>query len=89
MAPAVVTNVATVWCGAPAWADRVASARRNLRDDRQRGEPRHNIRALLGVYKALGGGGRQPQGAVTDACPPRSPRPVAAGMTLLVGGNIR
>lgn len=47
------------------------------------------FQALLGVYKALGGGWRQPEGAVTEQFPGLSPGRVAGGVALPVGGNVR
>ena len=47
------------------------------------------FQALLSVYKALGGGWRQPDGAVTDQFPGLSPGRVEGGVALPVGGNVR
>jgi hypothetical protein len=45
--------------------------------------------ALLSVYKALGGGWRQPDGTVTDQFPGLSPGQVEGGVALPVGGTMR
>ncbi len=45
--------------------------------------------ALLSVYQALGGGWQQPEGAVTQQFPGLAPGPIAGGVALPVGGNVR
>jgi outer membrane protein, multidrug efflux system len=47
------------------------------------------FQALLGLYKALGGGWQQQEGAVTDQFPGLSPGRIEGGVALPVGGNVR
>jgi outer membrane protein TolC len=47
------------------------------------------FQALLSVYKALGGGWRQPDGAVTDQFPGLVPGQIEGGVALPVGGTMR
>jgi outer membrane protein TolC len=47
------------------------------------------FQALLGLYKALGGGWQQPRGAVTEQFPGLSPGQIEGGVALPVGGNVR
>jgi NodT family efflux transporter outer membrane factor (OMF) lipoprotein len=47
------------------------------------------FQALLSLYKALGGGWTQPEGAIEDLVPPLSPGTAAGGVALPIGGNIR
>jgi multidrug efflux system outer membrane protein len=47
------------------------------------------LQALLSVYKALGGGWQQPEGAVTDQFPGLLPGAIPGGVALPIGDNVR